>query len=212
MKIREARALTLWNTPLLIMKVKFSIQGMKSIYQLMAFSFLSLSIGQVFAQQNVDLLPLEVGDARVYEVSKFGPYYPCRSGLEVSRVLGTTQVNGFETYVTEFCGYRGYVRKEFGQVLVFHAPENRWILDLDIPVDGLRWEEFYAMSEWREIGDYFVNDTLYSSCFEKNRLVSYQHFSVYCDGVGLVHERMIDLRGFGWDRKLRSILPNTAKR
>lgn len=202
---------------LLILAIPLSIKTMK---KLMSASFFSLALSVVLlgnvqqarSQEAIDLFPIEIGSERVYEVVKFGPYYPCRTGLEISRIVGTTQVNGREAYVADFCGVRSYLHKDQSRVYVFHAPENRWILALDNPEDGLRWEEYYALSEWREIGDYFVSDMLYQNCFEKRRLVSYEHFAVYCDGVGLVHERMIDQRRFGWDRKLRSILTiNEAK-
>lgn len=154
------------------------------------------------AHADIDLFPMEEGREWTFDVTKFGPYYACNPGRATERVTGTTRIDGQVAAVFEFCGQGALMSKDRGQVLSYDSSDRRWFVWLDTPVDGLRWSEFRVQSEWRELGDYAVSGQVYPNCFEKRRLVPYEHFLVYCEGVGLVHERMIDERGFGWDRKL----------
>lgn len=163
------------------------------IYILIAFPSLTLA---------TDLYPLAVGNEWTYEVKKVGPYYPCKEGLEVMKISGLHDVSGVSGYKTEFCGYSSVIRRSGEEILSYFAGKENWFTYLGTPIDKHKWSEFHCESQWDYIGKFKTPMGELDNCFKKTRGVAYTHIEVFCDKVGLVHDKIRDLGGNGWDRWL----------
>jgi hypothetical protein len=166
-------------------------------------AFFVLIFGMLPVTATATIWPIKAGARWTYEITNIGFSPACAPG-ESSLVIHDVREESDAMYFTGTteCGYR------FENKVVddrFYIPyQDIWYLFLDKPQDQHTYVGFRSLYKYESIATFDVPAGTFTNCWLQTQLVSYQHQRIYCDGVGKIWEKHIDMSGSGFEIKLKN--------
>lgn len=148
--------------------------------------------------------PLAVGRSWTYDVTEIGSAPSCPSGSHDWVVVNQEMHMGQSAFVLRpFCTGApfGYYYVQSTDV-IWRDTLGAWELTVDAPVkEGHTWSNSVSTFKWHDIGSYTVPAGTFSSCFDLLDTNGPSH-TVFCRGVGPVHQVFRTAAGNGFDATL----------